>query len=101
MELYALIAAILASVLVVVRAVVPKYAKYDTYVHMAFAWVEKVVPDDYGAGESDPALAKMMHKVDLFSKKFAEFMQTYEGRSATEDMLLYARNLASKLAASN
>lgn len=94
-----LAAVIVVCVSIVVKALKPsQYAKYEPYIRMAFAWVEKTIPDDYGADEEDPAYAKMAHKVDVFAKKFTEILKTFTGVDATPAMIEYAKKLASELA---
>jgi len=75
-----------------------KYEKYEAYVHMAFAWVEKTVPDDYGAKDNDPVYAKMMHKVDMFTQKFRELSNNFTGKQANKNMIEWAMKMASELA---
>ena len=98
-EVATLAAVIIVCALIVAKALAPsKFTKYDAYIRMAFAWVEKAVPDDFGADEEDPSYAKMVHKVDLFVKKFNEVLKTFTGEDATPAMIEYAKKLASELA---
>ena len=97
--LYMIVAVLLAALWVIARAVLPdKMSKYDAYVLMAFNWVEKSVDDDYGSSTEDPAYEKMIHKVDLFCKRFPELVSKFEGEMATKELMNYAMNLASILA---
>lgn len=99
MELIAIVACICVCTYLIIKAVVPSaYTKYDAFIMMAFSWVEKTVPDDYGASEDDPAMAKMVHKVDLFLKKFQELTKQFTGEDANKNLINYALNLSAKLA---
>jgi hypothetical protein len=99
LSVLSLAAVILAAAYIVAKAVKPDlFSKYDAYVRMAFSWVEKQVPDDFGADEDDPAYAKMVHKVDLFAKKFTEILKEFTGVDATKAMIEYAKKLAAQLA---
>jgi F0F1-type ATP synthase membrane subunit a len=98
-SVFSLAAVVLVCAYIVAKALKPDVvSKYDAYVLMAFSWVEKQVPDDFGADEEDPAYAKMIHKVDLFVKKFTELLKTFTGVDATPAMIEYAKKLAAELA---
>lgn len=73
--------------------------KWASIAFMAFSYVEKTIPNDYGTGTNDPASVKMLHKIDVFCQKFKEFYIQMNGESPTADELQKARLLASNLAA--
>jgi hypothetical protein len=99
MEIITVIAVIIASLVVIMSKLAKdEYEKYQGYVLMAFAYVEKTVPDDFGVNETDPAWAKMMHKIDLFSKKFPELVKQFTGVEANKTMINWAIRMASHLA---
>jgi hypothetical protein len=105
-ELMGLGAIILACAVIVIKALIQafmpskmeQFAKYYPVVLMAFAWVEKNIPDDYGAGDKDPAFAKMARKADAFLIKFNQFTKMQGLPEANPKMIEEAKKLASQLA---
>ena len=86
-------AVIVVCIMIVVVAVLKRLGKYDIvkkiegYQGIAlkiFERVEKAVPDDYGTGEDDPAVAKAAHKLDLFVKNFVNYYEAATGDKANE-----------------
>jgi hypothetical protein len=64
-----------------------KYEKYYPYAIMAAKWVEKQVPDAYGADLEDSGTAKAAHKLDLFIKKFLENAEKLGGAKPNDAAL--------------
>ena len=105
-EMYELIAIIVACAVIVFDKIAERFypdiaKKFEKYYPMAmraFSWVEANVPDTFGAGEDDPKYAKMVHKADLFLKKFTEFSIAYGLKTPSKKLISEAEKLASALA---
>lgn len=100
-------AVITACVLYVARAVlvylgkssiVGKYDAYKPYAVMAANWVEGQIPDDYGTGEADSKIAKGLHKLDQYLKKFADLVKIMEGNDPNPELIEEAKKWATELA---
>ena len=65
---------------------VDKFDHYFPYAVMAAKWVERNVPDDFGAGADDPKLKNAAHKLDLFLKKCIELVETQTGEKPSETL---------------
>lgn len=101
------VVAILVAVLfyigtLVIRKFKPSIAeKFKPYIKpamMAFEWVEKEIDDNTGTQAEDSKLEKMVHKGDLFLKKFLEISAVLEKPKPTKELIIEAESLASKLA---
>lgn len=105
-DLYTVSAIVAVCVVIIVKSVFEwrggkvneQFKRYYPYAMMAFSWVEKTVPDDYGANEGDPTLARAAHKLDLFCQKFIEVSARFEGSQPNEKMMGEAKRLAAALA---
>ena len=76
-----------------------QFSKFKPYAIKAFDFVEKAVPNDFGADEADPEYAKAIHKLDMFCAKFLEYSKRFNGTDASGEMMEKAKDLAAKLAA--
>ena len=79
-------------------SLVGKFDSYKPYAVMAAHWVEKQIPDDYGAGESDPKIAKGLHKFDMYLKKFSELVTVMEGENPNPALIEEAKKWSAELA---
>lgn len=89
------VAVIAVCALAVAGAVLKYYGKQDAldklkgYQGIAlriFQKVEAIIPDSYGAVDSDPVLGKSIHKLDTFLKEFGEFYEKTEGGKLTPEL---------------
>lgn len=107
-DIYAVAAIIAVCGVIILKSIAEWYGgslgkefkKYYPYAMAAFSWVEKNVPNDYGANDSDPAFAKAAHKMDLFCKKFVEISVKFEGTEPSDKLITEAKRLAAALAES-
>jgi len=98
--LYGAIAVISACVVFIARAiiaaksgaeVVAKFDKYKVYALLAAKWVEAQVPDDYGTEEDASKVAKGVHKLDMYLKKFTELVGEKENTMPTGELIDMAK----------
>jgi len=75
-----------------------RFGAYVQYVYMAFAWVEKTIPDTVGVSEADPVAFKMAHKLDQFCKMFIKFAAD-DGVKVNARLVAKAKAMACELAA--
>ncbi len=61
-----------------------KFDTYKSYAIIAAKWVERIVPDDYGASAEDSTTTKSLHKLDLFLRKYTELLAKCEGVSVND-----------------
>jgi len=54
--------------------------KYMDKIIRVFSYVEKVVPDDFGKDDTDPAWAKAIHKLDVATIRFSELYRSDYGK---------------------
>ena len=101
------IAVIVVCSLFVIRAILVykgntklfgKFDKYFPFAVIAAKWVEEKVPDDFGSNEEDKSVAKSVHKLDLFLKKFLELTEKHTGMPATEELKAEAMKWSAILA---
>ena len=104
---YGAIALVVLAIVYIIRVVLEykgkfedakNLEKYKTYAVMAAKKVEGLIPDDYGAGSSDPTVAKAAHKLDLFLKYFSDNVKTFEGENVTEKLIDKAKEWSVELA---
>lgn len=104
MTLYALIGLVVACLLWVARSVLiyfnkaDKFLKYYPFAVMAAKWVENNIPDEYGSHDADPVYAKAAHKLDVFLRKFVEYVKIFEGEKANQKLIDKAKEWSVKLA---
>lgn len=105
--LYGAIAVISACVVFIARAViaakkgveaVEKFDEYKPYALLAAKWVENRVPDDYGVAEDATKVAKGLHKLDLYLKKFTEIVRDNVDVAPTKELVDRARAWSVELA---
>jgi len=105
--LYAAIGVTVACMLFVTRTIlshfgkdklIKSFDKYKPYAIMASKWVEKNIPDNYGAESGDPTTARAIHKLDTFLKKFTEIVRITEGIDPTDALKNEAMNWSVELA---
>ncbi len=49
--------------------------------------VEELVPDDYGAEENDPTVAKALHKADTYAKQFTAIVRKVDGKEPSKELM--------------
>ena len=77
---------------------VESFDKYKPYAIIASKWTEKNVPDTFGADAKDPAIARSVHKLDVFLKKFNEIVSIHESENPNEKLIEEARKWSIELA---
>ena len=89
------IAVAVVCIMAITGAVLKKYKKEDAleklkgYQGIAlriFQKVEEIIPDSYGALDTDPVLGRSVHKLNTFLQQFSEFYKKTEGGKLNEEL---------------
>jgi len=105
--LYGAIAVISACAIFIARAIlaakkgaeiVAEFDKYKAYAVIAAKYVEEKIADDYGTGEDDSKVAKSLHKLDIYLKKFVELVKEKENTLPTKELIDRAKAWSVELA---
>ena len=104
--LYGAIAVIVACVVYIVRFIltvkkpdaVAAFDKYKAYAVMAAKYVEAKVDDDYGTAGDATGVAKALHKLDVYLKKFNELVKDNENEIPSAELIDMAKVWSVELA---